>query len=78
MKRQASAQAAITDSTGSSATTTLVTVRNDTTAHAASDAQDNDHVLFTLLNARIRTRLAVFLPTPGSVSSSSIVDGTRL
>jgi hypothetical protein len=50
------AQGAITDSTGSSATTTLVTVRNDTTAHAASDAQDNDHILFTLLNA-MRTAL---------------------
>ena len=28
-----------------------------------------------LLNARISTRFAVFRPTPGSVSSSSIVDG---
>jgi hypothetical protein len=45
------AQAAVTDSTGSSATTTLVTVRSDTAAHTASDAQDNDHVLFTLVNA---------------------------
>jgi hypothetical protein len=44
-------QGAITDSTGSSATTTLVTVRNDTLAHAASDATDNAHILFTLLNA---------------------------
>jgi hypothetical protein len=51
-----SAQGAITDSTGSSATTTLVTVRSDTAAHTASDAQDNDHVLFTLLNA-MRTAL---------------------
>jgi hypothetical protein len=50
------AQGAITDSTGSSATTTLVTVRNDTTAHAASDAQDNDHILYTLVNA-MRTAL---------------------
>jgi hypothetical protein len=50
------AQGAITDSTGSSATTTLVTVRSDTAAHTASDAQDNDHILYTLLNA-IRTAL---------------------
>jgi len=50
------AQGAITDSTGSSATTTLVTVRSDTAAHTASDAQDNDHILFTLLNA-MRTAL---------------------
>jgi hypothetical protein len=52
----AAAQAAITDSTGSSATTTLVSVRNDTLAHAASDASDNAHILFTLLNA-MRTAL---------------------
>jgi hypothetical protein len=52
----AAAQVAITDSTGSSATTTLVTVRTDSVAHAASDAQDNDHILFTLLNA-MRTAL---------------------
>jgi hypothetical protein len=45
------AQGAVTDSTGSSATTTLVTVRSDTGAHTASDAQDNDHILYTLLNA---------------------------
>jgi hypothetical protein len=50
------AQGAITDSTGSSATTTLVSIRNDTTAHCASDAQDNDHILFTLVNA-MRTAL---------------------
>jgi hypothetical protein len=50
------AQGAITDSTGSTATTTLVTVRSDTAAHTASDAQDNDHVLFTLVNA-MRTAL---------------------
>ena len=30
-----------------------------------------------LLNARISTRFAVFRPTPGSATSSSIVDGTR-
>jgi hypothetical protein len=52
----AAAQAAITDSTGSSATTTLVSIRSDTGAHTASDAQDNDHILFTLLNA-MRTAL---------------------
>jgi hypothetical protein len=50
------AQGSITDSTGSSATTTLVTVRSDTAAHTASDAQDNDHILYTLVNA-MRTAL---------------------
>src|SRR5215471_4950671 len=34
-------------------------------------------IFFTLLNARISTRLAVFLPTPGNVSRFSIVSGTR-
>jgi hypothetical protein len=52
----AAAPAAITDSTGSSSTTTLVAIRSDTGTHTASDAQDNDHILFTLLNA-IRTAL---------------------
>ena len=34
-------------------------------------------MLRRLLNPRINTRFAVFRPTPGSVTSSSIVDGTR-
>ena len=34
-------------------------------------------MFFRLLNDRISTRFAVLRPTPGSVSSSSIVAGTR-
>jgi hypothetical protein len=52
----AAGQGAVTDSTGSSATTTLPAVRNDTLAHCASDAADGIHVLFTLVDA-IRTAL---------------------
>ncbi|OLD13173.1 MAG: hypothetical protein AUJ01_15500 [Acidobacteria bacterium 13_1_40CM_3_65_5] len=34
-------------------------------------------MFFRLLKDRISTRFAVFRPTPGSASSSSIVPGTR-
>jgi hypothetical protein len=34
-------------------------------------------MLSRLENARIKTRFAVLRPTPGSVSNSSIVPGTR-
>jgi hypothetical protein len=47
----AALQAAITDSTGSSASGTIPQVRNDTLAHAASDANDGLHVIYGLLNA---------------------------
>jgi hypothetical protein len=49
-------QAAVTDSTGSSATGTMPAIRNDTTAHCASDAADGLHVLYGLVNA-MRTAL---------------------
>jgi hypothetical protein len=49
-------QAAVTDSTGSSATGTIPAIRNDTTAHCASDAADGLHVLYGLVNA-MRTAL---------------------
>jgi len=49
-------QGAITDSTGSAATVTIPAIRNDTTAHCASDAGDGLHVINTQL-AAIRTAL---------------------
>jgi hypothetical protein len=49
-------QAAITDSTGSSATGTIPAIRNDSLAHLASDAGDGLHVINTQL-AAIRTAL---------------------
>jgi hypothetical protein len=52
----AALQAAVTDSTGSSATGTIPAIRNDTTAHCASDAADGLHVLYGLVNA-MRTAL---------------------
>jgi hypothetical protein len=52
----AALQAAVTDSTGSSATGTIPQVRNDTLAHAASDTNDGLHVLYGLVNA-MRTAL---------------------
>jgi hypothetical protein len=44
-------QGTVTDSTGSSASGTIPAIRNDTTAHCASDAADGLHVLYGLVNA---------------------------
>jgi hypothetical protein len=52
----AALQAAITDSTGSSASGTIPQVRNDSLDHAASDTNDGLHVIYGLLNA-IRSAL---------------------